>query len=1055
MNSSRQQAFLRLRPPCVELSSTALKFKANQVSAKAVLLAIEPVHQALQSLADETLLDEKLAEYAFFPLTHIFNQSKRLSSPILELAVKCVHILVSRGWRDKLLPEMAKQLLILMGLLVSPSPNQQSESASDELKVASFECISVLVTQSVRLGTNVLEGVGEKSIVDQLVYQLLESLTETRSDNVQISAAGALLELNNAITDRPLLASLLPRTVSTLVKVLRPSTEARRTRKVLVAYLDLLSVVLDKVLADSVALCSSIETNGTKRPTNDHAIILDKAWLDATTPQIDIALVQVVKLRTHEGPDVTKALLNLCLMIIEDCSQTLSPSLTLMIETLVVLCRSSNSSEAKAALRHLMISRPEISEILRAKFYDWSQALPRIMQGNEDRPKQHMLGQIATSFVALTDDVIVSDEFSTKIAAVLVDGVTAAIAPTMTQNKLINEAPQINTTDLVQQSKQTDCNFVAVLLSHQSQRASTEEIKRLIDSLKTHPSAQAITRSLVDQTHGPDTYRRLSATWLALNFLQNRDGDVLDMDDMFADNSSDLSLSQPFLVSDLYASTLPSLLDYSDFDDEDKPSWQLVALSLESLVLQATQLGQSYRPELMETLFPILTLLGSRNAVLQQHAMTALNLLAKACDYHSAALLLIDNVDYLINAIALRLNTFDVSRNGLQVLTMMIRLCGVKLLPYLDDLIGSMFGALDNFHGYPSLVEQLFEILRMIVEESTKVPEVLAIELGPTTDRYSNKGLAASTVEDILHDVRVRKERKSKTDEQHEQITSAPHRPWSSTVDNPRAPSEVEEGEDEDEQADLEANPPSSADKTKEAVLSKPHQLLLKIAQSGVPHMSSPSAKVRHTILALLQELCPLLASNENSFLPLVNEIWPSIVARVLMGKDDSSSELPYNVQSAADTISVICRAAGDFMSSRVEDIFSDLEALFRKFYKAVLPSEKHRVPPTGVDATGTSLTTSDEKKPNLLGKYEARDHPGRALSLLEPTRTTDAQTLNSLVGLILSILDNVRVTEDNIDRVFDMLGPIAAIPGNERVTRALMKHNEDAMWLMAQHMND
>jgi hypothetical protein len=100
-------------------------------------------------------------------------------------------------------------------------------------------------------------------------------------------------------------------------------------------------------------------------------------------------------------------------------------------------------------------------------------------------------------------------------------------------------------------------------------------------------------------------------------------------------------------------------------------------------------------------------------------------------------------------------------------------------------------------------------------------------------------------------------------------------------------------------------------------------------------------------------------------------------------------------------------------------------------------------------------LTTLDEKKPNLLGKYEARDHPGRALSLLEPTRTTDAQTLNSLVGLILSILDNVRVTEDNIDRVFDMLGPIAAIPGNERVTRALMKHNEDAMWLMAQHMND
>lgn len=1020
-----------------------------------MLFALEPVHQALQSLADENLLDEKLAEYAFFPLTHIFNQSKRLSSPILELAVRCVHILVSRGWRDKLLPEMAKQLLILMGLLVSPSPNQQSEPASDELKAASFSCISVLVIQSVRLGTNVLEGVGEKSIVDQLVYQLLESLTETRSDQVQISAARALLELNKAITDRPLLASLLPRTVSTLVKVLRPSTEARRTRKVLVAYLDLLSVVLDKVLADIVALRSNMESNDTKQPKSDHAIILDEAWLDATTPQIDIALVQVTKLRTHEGSDVRKALLDLCLVIIEDCSQTIARSLPLMIETLIVLCRSSDSPEAEAALRHLMISRPEISEILRAKFYDWSQALPRIMQGNEDRPKQHMLGQIATSFVALTDGVGGTNELSTKIASVLVDGITAAIASTTTQTRLINEAPQINTTDLVQRSRETDCDFVAVLLNHQSQRASTAEIKKLVDSLKTHPSAQAIARSLVDHTQAPDTNRKLSATWLALNFLQSRGDGFLDMDNVFDDNPSDLdlTLSQPFLVSDLYASTLPWLLEYSDFNDDDEPGWQLVALSLESLVLQATQLGQSYRPELMETLFPVLTLLGSRNAVLQQHAMTALNLLAKACDYRSAALMLIDNVDYLINAIALRLNAFDVSRNGLQVLAMMLRLCGARLLPYLDDLIGSIFSALDNFHGYPSLVEQLFEILRMIIEESTKAPEVLAIEPGPATDRHSNKGFAVSTVEDIVHDVRARKERKSMTDEQHEQTTSAPHQPWSSTLDNTKATSEVEDGEDDE--ADLEASPPASADKTKEALLPKPHQLLLKIAQSGVPHMSSPSAKVRHTLLALLQELCPLLATNENSFLPLVNEIWPSIVARLLMGKDDSSSEMPYNIQSAADTISVICQAAGDFMASRIEDIFSDLEALFRKFSKVVLPFDRPRISSTEVNATGTSLTTLDEKIPNLVGRHEAHNYLASALSMLGATRTTDTQTFNSLVGLILSILDNVRTTEDNIDRIFDMLGPIAAIPGNGRVTRALLKHNEDAVWLMAQHVND
>ncbi len=42
--------------------------------------------------------------------------------------------------------------------------------------------------------------------------------------------------------------------------------------------------------------------------------------------------------------------------------------------------------------------------------------------------------------------------------------------------------------------------------------------------------------------------------------------------------------------------------------------------------------------------------------------MTALNNLASACEYESAAQMLIENVDYLINAVALRLNAFDVSR---------------------------------------------------------------------------------------------------------------------------------------------------------------------------------------------------------------------------------------------------------------------------------------------------------------------------------------------------------------------------------------------------------
>jgi hypothetical protein len=1001
----------------------------------------------LQSLGDENLLDEKLAEYAFFPLTHIFNASRRLSSPVLEIAVRSVQILVSRGWRDKLLPEMAKQLLILMGLLVSSTPGQQSEPASDEVKVACFDCISVLVAQTARLGAGVLEGLGEKNVVDQVVYQLLEAITETASENVQISAAHALRDLNSAINNPVLLASLMPRTVSTLVKVLRPSTRARRTRKVLVAYLQLLTVVLKRVLADEVvygAQAPKIDSEQSDAKTAPHTTVLDKSWLDATTPQIDLALVQVVKLRTQEDSDISQALLDLCLLVIEDCAKSLERSLPLMVETLVLLGRSAASSDAESALRHLVISRPEISEILDTKFYEWSQVLPRVMQGNDDRPKQQMLGQIAISFAALADAVHVTDELTRTLATVLVDGVSAAINSGSTKSKLIDEAPRITTTDLVQQSQQSDHHFAAVVLGHQSQQSSTKALQNFVASLQARSFSAIITRSIVDQTQVPDTTRRLSATWLALNFLQSRDGDFLDMEDfiMVHPSESDASLSRPFLISDLYALTLPNLLQYSHTKDDAGADWRLVALSLECLILQASQLGQSYRPELMETLFPLLTLLGSSNATLQRHAMTALNCLASACEYDSAAQMLVENVDYLVNALAIRLNTFDVSQDGLQVLAMMLRLCGARLLPHLDDLIGSIFAALDNFHGYPGLVERLFEILKTMVEESSEDPALLAIEPGPGTGTRQSRCPSASTVEDIVNDLRARKSRKSKSDGEHGRLTSAPHHPWTSSMNEPK-PGAQEVPSDDDPNGDGE-EPLEKGNRDLKAKLSKPHQLLLNIAQSTVPHMSSPSSKVRLTLLELLQEICPLLGRDENSFQPLVNSVWPAIVSRLLTKMEDVPPEVPYNIQAAAEAMSVICRAAGDFMASRIEDIFLDLEALFKKICSAALPSMKPKISSTSGDMPPATLVASHSHRtvPDQLQQTSVTSHKGLA-------RTSAAQILNALIGLFVSILQTVRISEDNADRIFDMLGPLMGFSGMGAVRGALNEYNPDAVWLL------
>ncbi|EXJ75799.1 uncharacterized protein A1O5_00306 [Cladophialophora psammophila CBS 110553] len=949
---------------------------------------------------------------------------------------------------------MAKQLLILMGLLVSQSPNQQSQAPTEELKVASFECMAVIIRQSASLASPILEGVGGKNIVDQLAYQLLEAIADASSEDVQISATHALLELQRAIRNRALLASLLPRTVSTLVKVLRPSTQARRTRKVLVTYLELLTETLRNVLADEVVsseLGDKRRPKSTKARSVDDEAILDKSWFDATASQIDLALVQVIKLRNHESPDVAEALLNLCLTVIDDCSQTLAQSIPLMVETLAVLCRSPNGSKANAALKFLITSRPEVTEILGTKFYDWSQALPRVMQGNDDRPKQQLLKQVATSFIALTDTSNTTNEEMSKFASILVDTVAAAVESGSKTSKLVNEAPRIPPNELVQQYRRSEQGFMPVILSHQSQQSSTEELKSLIMSLKTHAFSRNIARSLVDHLHDPDINRKLSAAWLALEFLRSDSSESFDVMELVEDNASpsDVSISRPFLISDLYSNILPFLTEYPDIEDEGSTDWRLVALSLETLTLQASQLSRSYRPELVETLFPLLTLLGSSNALLQQHAMTALDILATVCEYDSASHMLVENVDYLINAVALRLNAFDVSPQSLQVIGMMIRLCGAGLLPYLDDLIGSIFGALDTFHGYPNLVEQLFEILKMVETESTRKPAILAIESGRRSDSHRSMPSHISGLEDILSDLKSRKQRQRQSDEEHDDTTAtdAPRQPWTTAEDGPpsreqNGPSDKNEGVEDDQSLEQTTN-------EKEAKISKSHQLLLNIAQSTVPHLSSPSPKVRFTLLGLLQEICPLLGEHENTFLPLVNTIWPAVVSRLLAKEDPTTPNAAYIIRAAAVTIAAICDAAGNFMSSRIEQLFDELENLFKKTYSSVVTSTKREKPISMLSMKRSELVISTRNSTQLNHEDSTPPRQASMVPYSAVFRSSDGQVLEALVTLLVSILRHVQISEDNVDRIFALLAPLMH---TERVRQALLDYNEDVVWLIENH---
>lgn len=977
---------------CVELSSNALRFKGKQASVKQVYHALRDLERTLQLPEIQNALDAKLAEYVFFPLTHVFNQAQSLSSTCVESAITSVIVLVSKGWRTSVAPEMARQLLLLMSLLAGGQGNASTPEPTDEVRTSAFECVGSIIEQLILKNGQLLNEIGSKNIVDQLAYLLIESITDRPSDNVQQAAADALTALVRATTDRTVLASLLPRTASALTKALRTSTKSRRTRKVLKTYLHLLAMLLKSVLGDEVVYAG---------PKSD---VLDESWLRATAEQVKLALIQVVRLRSHEGREVRIALADLCFMILDDCPRSLSASVSLMLDTIVFIAQYDDVPGVKSRLDFLISSRPEISEVLQEKLYDWCMALPSTMQMSEDRPKEHIFGQITAALSAVARSSQVSTETIVRVA----DGITNGLVSAQQVRKQLPQSSVSTAMDL--QTLDYSESFDAIVLDRPDESGSALQLSHLLDALSEQGCSGQLARACVDRLiDTPDQYQIYSA-WLALQSL-SRMNRGFDMDLMVAADPTSLSTSRPQLTSDLYAAVLPWLT--ADNLQNNGTGWQAVALAVECTVLQAGMLGTSYRPELLDTLYPIISLLGANNSALRNHAMTSLNMLANACEYSSTGDMLIANADYLINSVGMKLNAFDITPQAPQVLLMMIRLCGARIILQLDDLIGSMFSAIDNFHGYPQLVDMLFKVLKAVVDESKKQPR-LAITNDMQKPDHLRAGKNISCLDDIIQDLRRRRSRKRELHADETAVPeSAPHRPWKTdgTADT-----------SEDQSPDQDGADPTASTAAEKTKLTKSYQLLLSIAQSTSPHLTSPSPRVRQTLLQLLDEVAPLLAYDENSFLPLINTVWPSVVPRLLSYQPSSEdTETTYNVCAAADVVATLCRGAGSFMSSRIDDLWPGLKRLFTDV----------AVGRTAVNATaiGTPLEVSSTMD----------------------DRTSRSQVLQALIRLLSAILLYVRLSDDVGDEMSLLLAPFTLSIGGTEVKKALQNYNADALWLWQQ----
>jgi hypothetical protein len=1021
----------QLKPACLEVLQTTASLAQRPSARNDLVKALTTLTTTLRTLtAKSDVLDARLAEYVFVPISQVLRISRTVPVRALELCLECISVLLKAGWGGALAPELSGQLLILFTFMAKPSSAENGiAGSSEELQTLALKCIGELFTEVSRTiqGKKQLTTTANIPALGEAVLVVLDSLTDSNSNNVKLRAVTTIGSLVTAIDDKDALASFLPRIVSSLTKALTPSSSNRTSFRVLERGLRSLSMLFSCLLGDRET--KDLSKAGLTSPSEKSKVTRSMSWLQATASQIKIALANVLKLRSHDKPEVRHALLGLCLTVIQECRTSLENCVGMIIETMVTLAGRGESHDAvEKDLKILLSADDMLSDLLRESLHGWIISLPRVMQSKDDTGRRQIILQISVTLRLLGDNVMVND----FLASNLRDGVSAVLNDSKEGGSVV-EATSNNTFDSeLVLNNNPSASFGPLRLRLKGQEDMMQEFTLLLGELAKSNTAVTVIEDLVNGLDMGGEESRLASFWVSVNLLRDTMMANPSLDDFLDMGTSD---PQEELLDNLYSHALTVL---SQRDTDTVPHWHFSALALEVLALQATKYKTEFRAELSETLYPVLHHLGSANPGLRRHAITCLNIIAKSCDYPSASELVIANVDYIVNAVGLRLSYGDVSPQAPQVLLMMMRLCGPSLLPYLDDLVSSIFGALERYHGYPKLVELLFTVLKGMAEEGVKAPQ-LAITAPSSPTPVAQK--SSNTTKTTAFFTTIKKLEANyltqKSDIEQLPAGAFPQKPWKELTEEEFKTQTTLSTDEEEENMPPEQTPPE--DPPPPAPLT--FTILLKISDLTQHYLTSSSPSLRTSLLSLLQTTIPALAKHNASFLPLINTLWPVLLPRL----EDPEA---YVVANALDIVALMCTHAENFMKTRIESAWEMIKLIHRRTVGKREGGGEVKTTKRKKTTRLTDLSNIVTSNTNVSTSITAHSPSSNATLLSHSEVYVTAPTRmiwEALVRLLCAVSRYVHIQDTLFEDVLDMLDPVLE---KEDVKEALECRNADAVWL-------
>ncbi|OIW33286.1 hypothetical protein CONLIGDRAFT_628166 [Coniochaeta ligniaria NRRL 30616] len=1018
---------------------------------------------------------------------------------VIETTIKLLQVLTQYGWKSRISKDLSQQLLIFLTFIIGGVPGQpRNRAVPEETILEGYRTLGTLIGGTGAAVTALLE---DKMVptLGHAVSVILDGVTDGTTPEIQLVALECLDALYKSIKDHAALASFLPGTVSSLTRALAPPASLKTPTRVLIKAVRSLNAVLVCVLGDmktrhtvkdmeDVQLthglkdADNVEPN-TEPEANGANKVLTPAWLRATASQIKIALASILKLRVHDSENIQGELYRLCIGLLDECHKSLVECKTILVETAMMTQQDDvGVINQDTTLEDMASIYPEIGDTIRSVMYNWVTGLPRLMQSSEERVKQQAIRNFLKGNKLIAALQLDSSTLEDSVADALKDSVVALIKSSK-QPGVVDEEMDENPMKAVTMttSELTVQEYRPVILALDGQRTTRKEIESLIISIGSPAQQVKLASEMLSSLRDSEGVDQIASFWLSFELVKaSYASSSADELDSFLDLSSTAdSVQQDTVFHELYDFSATIIASHSDIDEVD---WRLEAIALEVSAFAASRMQKDFRPELIDVLYPITTFMASQIRQLRSHAITTLNIMSASCGYTNVSDLIINNVDYMVNSLSLRLNTFDISPASIRVLNMMIRLSGPKLIPFLDDVVASIFAALDNYHGYPIFVESLFSVLSEVVEQGAK-SDLLLLD-GASVPRdldHKKKPPQSEGIAGLISFLDKRHERNSNRTNEDDLPKSHPKKPWGPPKDSkpksfletfdeihPPASDDQESPPEQDQQVDTPKPPPTPT-----------YTLLSRITTLTQHHLTSPSPTLRRRLLDLLSRAAPALSADEDSFLPLVNAVWPVVVSRLRDGE-------PFVVVAACDTLASLCASAGDFLASRIKTEWGEWmgrwcvrvreqargEAGEKRKAQAgkrgqTSGSLSHSygssvgqaragggdilLPMRGGIAAAERATLSSTPMKDLKLVQSGGDGVVASRSAASASSglgrfSQASQVWTAVVRLLTGIVSYVRLDDNIFDQILELLVDVAVVDGDVR--RALEDVNADAVWL-------